>query len=86
MDVQSNALTTAASNQPARRTPVPAGRLAVLGLVVVALLLLWVISIAKPLVAFLMAVALATSWCLWLEKHPEPRAGHDTRPSESVRR
>jgi hypothetical protein len=84
MEVPPNAFATAASNQPARRTPVVAARFAVVGSVVAAVLVLWVIAIAKPIVAFLMAVALATAWCLWLEKHPEHR-GNDTRPSESDR-
>jgi hypothetical protein len=81
MDLQPNALTAAASNQPAQRAPVLA--FAVLSLVVAAVLSLWVIAIAKPLAAFLMAVALATAWCLWLEKHPAPRARNETRPSET---
>jgi hypothetical protein len=83
MDVQANALTAAASTQPTLRTSVLARRFAVLGFVVAAVLLLWAIAIATPLVAFLIAVAVAVGWCLWLEKHPEHPTGEETRPSKS---
>lgn len=82
MDVQANALTAAAPTQPTLHPSVVAGRVPVLGSVVAAVLLLWAIAIATPLVAFLIAVAVAVVWCLWLEKHPEQPTGEETRLSK----
>jgi hypothetical protein len=33
---------------------------------------LWVVTVAPLLVSFVLTVALAIAWCVWLEKHPEP--------------
>ena len=57
--------------------------MAILGIQVSAVVLLWLMAVLPPLVALLMAVALAIAWCIWLEKHPESGGGHATRPFDS---
>jgi hypothetical protein len=32
---------------------------------------LWMITTAPALVAFLVVIAIAVCWCVWLERHPE---------------
>jgi hypothetical protein len=38
--------------------------------------LAWVLAIAPAFVEFGLAVAAAVAWCVWLERHPDPLAGH----------
>ena len=79
MDVRPTALATGACNPSGKRTSVLAICMAILGIQVSAVVLLWLMAVLPPLVALLMAVALAIAWCIWLEKHPERLGDLDAR-------
>ena len=48
-------------------------RAALLAIAVAFAVILWVVTIAPPLVSLLLTVALAIGWCVWLEKRPDPQ-------------
>ena len=45
------------------------------GLMALVAVLGWFVAIAPAVVGFGLAVAAAVSWCIWLERHPEPDKG-----------
>ena len=51
-------------------------RIAVIGgLMALVAVVGWFVAIAPAVVGFGLAVAAAVSWCIWLERHPEPGSG-----------
>jgi hypothetical protein len=45
--------------------------------------LLWVDTVAPPVVGFAVTVVMAAAWCRWLERHPETSAFAETDPPEA---
>jgi hypothetical protein len=52
--------------------------MAIIGAAAVVFLL--VVARASTLVSFPLTVALASSWCAWLEEHPEPSDADSSEP------
>jgi hypothetical protein len=48
-------------------------RLALIACAIVFAVLVWVITIAPIVVVLALTAAVAIAWCVWLDKHPEPR-------------
>lgn len=55
-------------------------RMAMAIVAVAAVFFVFVVVRTSALVSFPLTVALASGWCAWLEKHPEPSEPRRTRP------
>ena len=86
MDTRPSVRTATAIGPFRKRPTVFLRRLAVVGVLAAVAIVVWLMAVVPALVAFVIAVALAIGWCLWLEKSPENRVGRATRPSDSGRR
>jgi len=46
--------------------------------------LVWLVTVAHPLVVSLVTIGVAVSWCIWLERHPDEAGTGSDNPAAHI--